>query len=578
MRLLIDPWTGFVRPLVHDPFIGIDSNQKILLDRSSHQLLKILNKSSFFIEAKYKKLYEYVTTNKVLYKEASNLENIDNKIQKSLSRDFDSIQTKYFSSLNDGPDDKYIDIDDSILARKEFYEKLKEHERGVERKLISTPEVSWSMGNKRLNIVIDGDIPVSGIEFYYGANAPKWLAIDVNNNRVLDENDKKFFLDRGSIFADIKLFSNRVSVSNNLVKIDRKSKVKTSATKFIFFSERSVRPLKIVSRQLFSGKKIPLSNIIKIASGPNKHNKVITSKLNKTTYFSGVVKIKDDIIINNKVEISPGTIFELSEGASIVFRNTVQANGTVINPITFKKNNADHGNWGTIALQGVKTSGSMFNNVKIIGGSGDSIGSILYTSMLSVHDTKNINLANLLMEDNSTYDDALHIIYSSNITLSNIKIINSYMDAIDIDMSDKVILSKVDIYNSGNDGIDFMESNASVNNSDIKGSVDKAVSVGESSQISIDSVRLINNNIGVAIKDGSSANIINSNFKNNKIHIDAYSKNWRYNDGGYAYVKESAFEAGANKFRADIKSTINIDKYSTIKGNVIKDGNKILFN
>ena len=58
MRLIIDPWSGKVTPIVFDPIIGrsIYTNQLLNFEESSHSLLRILNKNSFFINRKYKEL------------------------------------------------------------------------------------------------------------------------------------------------------------------------------------------------------------------------------------------------------------------------------------------------------------------------------------------------------------------------------------------------------------------------------------------------------------------------------------------------------------------------------------------
>ena len=75
--------------------------------------------------------------------------------------------------------------------------------------------------------------------------------------------------------------------------------------------------------------------------------------------------------------------------------------------------------WGTIALHGEKTKGSLFKNIIIKNASGKSIDGINYFASLSVHSTKNIIFDNILIKNNSAFDDMMHIIYSNNIQVLN---------------------------------------------------------------------------------------------------------------------------------------------------------------
>ena len=58
MRLILDPWSGIVYPIVNDPVIGngVRENYILPLETSSHDLLLLLNRSSAFIDTKYKRI------------------------------------------------------------------------------------------------------------------------------------------------------------------------------------------------------------------------------------------------------------------------------------------------------------------------------------------------------------------------------------------------------------------------------------------------------------------------------------------------------------------------------------------
>ena len=151
-----------------------------------------------------------------------------------------------------------------------------------------------------------------------------------------------------------------------------------------------------------------------------------------------------------------------------------------------------------------------------------------FTSMLSIHNTRDIKLENIKFEDNYHYDDMLHIIYSSNILLKDLSFFNANGDAIDIDICDKVSIINSNIFNSNNDGIDLMESDVLIKDVNIINSQDKGISIGEASKANIIKTKLEKNIIGVAIKDYSEAIMEKMNFFENNIQLSAYKTNLQY--------------------------------------------------
>ena len=175
--------------------------------------------------------------------------------------------------------------------------------------------------------------------------------------------------------------------------------------------------------------------------------------------LSGQINVTKDLIFNEHIKIKPGTTFLLSENVSIIFKNQVEAIGEQNNRITFKP--AMNKPWGTVALLGKKTSGSIFDFVKFSGGSGKFNNQYYFTSMFSVHNTSDIKLKNLELADNSFFDDMLHIIYGKDVILENSKFLNANGDAADIDISENANI-KFKFLNSKNDGIDLMESKVKI--------------------------------------------------------------------------------------------------------------------
>ena len=82
MRIIIDPWSGKLRPIIYDPILGnnIFDKNKIDLDNSSHGLLLFLNKSSLFINKKYIELFDLISKKKIIEKQIEELKNFEKKI------------------------------------------------------------------------------------------------------------------------------------------------------------------------------------------------------------------------------------------------------------------------------------------------------------------------------------------------------------------------------------------------------------------------------------------------------------------------------------------------------------------
>ena len=111
----------------------------------------------------------------------------------------------------------------------------------------------------------------------------------------------------------------------------------------------------------------------------------------------------------------------LAPKVSILFKNKVFANGSKDNPIIIKKINNEQDPWGTFAIFGKNSKGSVLSNLYLSGGSGDEINNLKFYSMLSIHKTENVFLNNLDLSNNFKFDDMVHIIYSNNISIQDSK-------------------------------------------------------------------------------------------------------------------------------------------------------------
>ena len=241
----------------------------------------------------------------------------------------------------------------------------------------------------------------------------------------------------------------------------------------------------------------------------------------KSEILSGEIIVNKSLIFANPVQIKPGTTFLLDKNVNIIFKNKVEAIGKKDNKIIFKARSQEP--WGTVALLGRNTAGSKLSFVEFNDGSGSFSDQFTFTSMFSIHNTSDIQLKNMNFKNNHFFDDMVHLIYSSNINMTNLSFLNAFGDAIDIDICKNIKIKNSTFINSKNDGIDLMESDVNISDVKIYNSQDKAISIGEASTAKLSNSRL-ENKFAIAVKDSSKTFIRKAEFINNQIQIASYKK------------------------------------------------------
>lgn len=564
-RIALDSWSGNTHIIPHDFTYNISeiNEESFTLDKNHTNLFTVLNQSSRFLEVKHNILYRVIKDEKIFDKVIEDLENIKDQYLISHKTNLGSVHRVYVNNQNiESQNEK--DFNDLIKS-------LKKRKKKIINFLESNPKASWENYKKGFNVKIEKLLPISNLIVKFDKKSPKWIILDYNNNQIIDEDDKYFFPNtNGNFRINLKLFANRIPVNNYIISAN--NKIVPGNTKFTFFVEKNIKPSELITFNNFTKKKLSLEFNKNKATGPSINNiALLKNDKKKVNIFKGSIFIDKDMIIKKETEILEGTIFTMSEGASIVFENKVNAIGSIQKPIIFKKHE-DSQNWGTIAIHGTKTQGSLFKNIVIENASGKSINGINYFASLSVHSAKNIKFDNILIKNNSKYDDMMHIIYSDNIQIFNSNFLNAYADSIDVDISNNILLKNINVTNSGNDGVDLMESKAQLQEVNISFSGDKGVSVGENSRVLINDSIIKSNNFGVASKDLSKAIIKNSLLENNKIQLSAYKKNWRYGASGVINIENSTLTALENYIKSDEKGEISITS-SNINGMMNKTKN-----
>lgn len=564
MRLILDPWSGYVSQIIVDPWLGNNINGKFALDFSPNDLTALLHRSSEFNHAKYKSLLSLLKEKEIIKKNLKFIEEISKNLLISLKRDPELSAKKTLEQF------------------KLYSQYLKSNEENIIKQLYSKPNVYWKKNENSFSIFIDGKMPISNIKLSFISNKPNWVSIDENYNGVVDKNEMKFFLNnKEDIYIPAIIYSNRIKVTKKKTRMHSQYDIVTANTRFNIITENNIFPNKVIATNPFSQKSFVIESKNVKGVQKNKFNKIIINNefINDNNYklLSGNIVVDFDLIFDLPVKIMPGTNFSIKEGKHIIFKNRLIANGTLKKPITFKKHDVSSKPWGTFALVGTNSENSELSNLIIDGGSGGKYKQFFFTSMLSLHNTRNIKIEKIELSNNSLFDDMIHLVYCKNIVLNDLKLKYALHDAIDVDISNNITIKNSQFIEPNNDAIDFMESTALVESSSIIGSKDKGISIGENSNILIYKNFLKDNNLGIAVKDKSTAEIVETKFKNNNIQISAYAKNWQYGGGGTANVVNSEFESEINLLESSNSSKIYIDN-SAIDGDRKIKGKTIFIN
>ena len=281
-----------------------------------------------------------------------------------------------------------------------------------------------------------------------------------------------------------------------------------------------------------------------------------TSYSSTVLVWSGEKIIEGTVRINQPLVIEPGTTVRLAEQASLLVRGKVTAKGLPDLPIRFLPTVDSEGPWGTVAILTEKANGSEFIGTEFVGGSGLKSDLYEYTAMFSVHEAKGVKIDQSTFRDNSLVDDMVHFVYAD-VQINNSRFIRSHLDSIDADIS-TISVKNSFFSHSGNDALDLMTTDATVTNTRIVNSIDKAISIGEASNLQLRDSEIFQNEIGVQAKDSSTVKISNVSFIDNQVAIDAYKKNWRYGDGGHVEVQSSLLKGNKVDVKKDKKSSVKM--------------------
>ena len=557
-RLISDPWRGTVTPVSHDTGLGYAADSpKFWMDRSTHIVSRSLHGSSKFILAKYRYLYEFLNQGGL-----DELDDVIDEIVPRLRASFDRDPSRFRTAiLNAGShaDGTLVAFDQGVAEIKNRITRLDNWLRNA---LKGAPGATYSMSDGVLALTVDGYRPVAKISFVESGafGAPKRAFWDRDGNGRISAGDVELPVHevRGKWVIDAVFLSNRPAgfLPPNVGAAP--SDHSPQATTFRILFAHPVIPSSFSAENPLDGTHAAVTERLNVSGAtPTLGNiPVIAPAAQEPLVFSGVSRISEDQFFDVPVQIQPGSRFMLKAGVSMIFRAGVDMRGTPNDPIVFEAHDPQRP-WGGVAVFGAKSDGSRMSHVMMSGGSGDVDYTARFIAMLSLQNVKDVVLRNVIMENNHTFDDMLHVVYGKEVIIRDSKFLNARSDAVDVDISD-VLFSNVEIVGPGNDGIDLMDSVALIERVHIRDAGDKGVSVGEASVALIRDSDIKNNKIGIEAKDKSIAALYRSRLLGNAQPLNAYKKNWRYFGGARVVADSVVFENGSKPIRADKHSQITI--------------------
>ncbi|MBM14602.1 MAG: hypothetical protein CMH75_00685 [Nitrospina sp.] len=556
MRLVMDPWKGSVTPTVHDSISLLTQVDELKLNKRSHALLTLYNKSSEFLLEKHKNLFKFVDEG--LFKETiQHLGKLIPDLVNTMSRDKFRHQQSHLKIFFHPVNEAQVREEWNELFKK----MLKLHE-WLRAQFYAPPHAEWKQEGDAVALVIGGPVPVDAVtlSFAKGKPLPRFIGWDADGDGILSESDLKipFRIEGTDLILDAIWLANQVSALERPLswELIQTGDFTIVPTLFRLVGEGRLEPEVMKASSHLTGKQVTLSQGDLAGVTPSRWNRPVVDIPLQEIVWSGEKTIDEVRIISRPIKILPGTRILMKPGASLVFKNRVNIAGTVSAPVVVKSAVLGQ-NWGVLAFHGPKTTGSRVFNIQMEDGGEGKIDNIFYSAMLSIHESQGIHFKNLTMRKNTAVDDMMHVIYSKNIIIEDSVFIDAFADALDLDISNATVRN-CQFLNSGNDAIDLMSSEVLITDSELSSSGDKGVSVGEDSRAMIYNTRINKNSIGVESKDASISCLINSLFENNKTQINASVKNWRYGTGGSAIADKSIFISSNNRFSADKNSNIRV--------------------
>ena len=291
-------------------------------------------------------------------------------------------------------------------------------------------------------------------------------------------------------------------------------------------------------------------------------------------YLKGNYDVRDHLEFDVPVVIGAGSNFNFYGDYDLIFQSSVFVNGTKKNPVLFQGDES-----GGIFVKNKKNQTSVLKNVSINGLGTTSSYLHKYTGAFNgyggrfeIHD---VSLSG------SKAEDQLNLVHTT-VDIRGLSISRALSDSFDCDFCDGTVNGFI-VDGSGGDGLDVSGSQLYVTNMSVNDVTDKALSVGERSNVAVGRISVNNTSTAVATKDGSTVTIDSGVFDSirNDVFM-AYVKKPFYGDNTNLNIHSALYlsEPGGHKCVSEkgavivIEGTVceeqNIDVQSLYKGRMRK--------
>ncbi|KKJ78646.1 hypothetical protein WH95_00705 [Kiloniella litopenaei] len=252
-------------------------------------------------------------------------------------------------------------------------------------------------------------------------------------------------------------------------------------------------------------------------------NAMFTENSDTLHIKAGNWDISEPLVLDGELTVEPGTVLNFSQDSYLIVNGPLKAVGTAQMPIVFQ--GKDNQSWKGIYVHEA-TSLSKLRNVVVTDTDALKNDRLELTGGVTFY-RSNASIKESLFK-NSQAEDGLNIILSE-FEMVNTRFDNMRSDAVDSDYSNGVIKDGV-FTDIGGDGIDFSETRGWVENPNISDVHDKGISVGENSVVSVMGGVIKSVGVGVASKDGSVVDIMETEIKDAALFgLMTYVKKSSYN-------------------------------------------------
>jgi hypothetical protein len=401
-----------------------------------------------------------------------------------------------------------IDNYEDIIS---FFNKIS-NEQNLEKKIVDYEFSGNEILNKEFLKIIhftDGRIQIFNL-----LSKPIFISKIISGKENININKK--------ILGSKSTFLSKIEIQSEFIgEYDEKIKVEAS---FEDIKKEFINEFSLISKsQLYEDENNLANKLCKFKTGKN------------ICYISETNKISNDIIFDKKVIIKENSELMLSNGANIIFKSNVEMNGTKDKPILFT------GKGSLIILNPDKSNiASKINYVNFDNLTIPTKPLMKFTGSINVHGGK-FEISNSKIE-NGNAEDQLNIV-NADVKISKVNFKNAMSDALDCDYC-RGKISNVNFHEVHGDALDIAGSDIFLSNINIKSAKDKAVSIGENSNVDIKNLSIEDSGTGVAVKDGSEVSI-------DKVSIKRLSY-----DSFMTYVKKPFF---TNYTQLNVKNIIGIN-------------------